>query len=108
MSQVKIVVFVPLTYADIVRQAIGDAGGGMIGNYSHCSFSSKGMGRFKPLEGAHPAIGAVGKFEEVEEERIEFVCERAIAKSVIEAMKKVHPYEEVAMDIYPLVSEDEL
>lgn len=91
-----------------MRQAIGDAGGGKIGNYSHCSFSSKGIGRYKPLEGAHPAIGEVGKFEEVEEEQVEFVCERSQAKAVIEALKKVHPYEEVAMDIYSLVSEDEL
>lgn len=104
----KIIVFVPLTHVNIVRQAIGDAGGGKIGNYSHCSFSLNGIGRFKPLEGAHPAIGEVGKLEEVEEERIEFVCERAIAKSVIEALKKVHPYEEVAMDVYSLVSEEEL
>ena len=70
-DMLKIIVFVPLTHADIVRQAIGDAGGGKIGNYSHCSFSSNGIGRFKPLEGAHPAIGEVGKFEEVQEERIE-------------------------------------
>lgn len=59
---VKIVVFVPLTHTDIVRQAIGDAGAGIIGNYSHCSFSSKGTGRYKPLEGAKPAIGEVGKY----------------------------------------------
>lgn len=107
-DMLKIIVFVPLTHADVVRHAIGDAGGGKIGSYSHCSFSSNGIGRFKPLEGAHPAIGAVGKFEEVEEDRIEFVCERARAKSVIEAMKKVHPYEEVALDVYSLVSEEEL
>lgn len=104
----KIVVFVPLTHADAVRQAIGDAGGGRIGNYSHCSFSIVGTGRFKPLEGAHPTIGEVGKFEEVEEERIEFVCEKAHAKRVIEAIKQAHPYEEVAMDIYPLLSEEDL
>jgi len=67
-----------------------------------------GIGRYKPLEGSHPAIGEVGKFEEVEEERIECVCERAKAKEVIEAIRKVHPYEEVAFNIYPLISEEEL
>lgn len=107
MDQVKIVVFVPLSHSDVVRKAIGDAGGGKIGNYNHCSFSSKGIGRFIPQEGAQPAIGKVGKLEEVEEERIEFVCERQKAKGVIEVIRKVHPYEEVALDIYPLISEEE-
>jgi hypothetical protein len=107
-SNVKIVVFVPLTHTDIVREAIGDAGAGIIGNYSHCTFSSVGTGRYKPLEGAKPAIGEVGKYEEVEEERVEFVCPKDKAHQVIEAIKKVHPYEEVAFDIYPLISEEEL
>lgn len=76
--------------------------------YSHCSYSVDGFGRYKPLEGAHPAIGEVGKFEEVLEERIECLCDRSKAKAVIEAMRKVHPYEEVAFDIYPLIDESEL
>lgn len=108
MSQVKIVVFVPKTHTDIVRQAMGDAGAGKIGNYSHRSYSVDGVGRYKPNEGAKPFIGSVGKFEEVEEERIECVCNRDKAKEVIEAMRKVHPYEEVAFDIYPLLTEEEL
>lgn len=108
MSQVKIVVFVPKTHTDIVRTAMGDAGAGKIGNYSHCSYSVDGVGRYKPMEGAKPFIGTVGKFEEVEEERIECVCDKAKAKEVIAAMRKVHPYEEVAFDIYPLLTEEEL
>lgn len=107
-GDVKIVVFVPKSHADAVRQAMGDAGAGKIGNYSHCSYSLNGVGRYKPLEGAHPAIGNVGKVEEVEEERLECVCERGKAKMVLAAIRKVHPYEEVAFDIYPLISEDEL
>ena len=86
----------------MVREAMGKAGAGKIGNYTYCSFTSKGVGRFKPEQGANPAIGSVGKFEEVEEERIEMVCEEALIKQVIETIKKVHPYEEVAFDIYPL------
>lgn len=105
-SLVKIVVFVPITHADIVRKALGDAGAGEIGKYSYCSFSSRGIGRYKPLEGAKPTIGEVGKLEEVEEERIEVVCPKNKAKEVIAAMKKVHPYEEVALDIYPLIGEE--
>jgi len=81
---------------------MGKAGAGHIGNYSFCSFSSKGVGRFKPEKGAHPAIGEVGKLESVEEERIEIICNRDVLKDVIAAIKKVHPYEEVALDIYSL------
>ena len=105
---VKIVVLAPKTHADRVRKAMGDAGAGRIGNYSYCSFSSDGTGRFLPLEGAHPAIGSIGQFEEVPEERIECVCKRQKAKEIIAAVRKVHLYEEVAFDIYPLISEEEL
>ena len=107
-NQVKLVVFVPKTHTNVVRQAMGNTGAGKIGNYSHCSYSVDGTGRYKPLAGASPHIGKVGKLEEVEEERIECVCDRNKARSVIKAVRKVHPYEEVAFDIYPLISEEEL
>jgi hypothetical protein len=100
---VKLVVFVPLTHTDIVRKAMGDAGAGKLGNYTHCTFSTKGTGRYLPVEGAHPFIGEVGKLEEVEEERIETVCYKKDLDRIIAAIKKVHPYEEIALDIYPLV-----
>jgi hypothetical protein len=101
-NNVKIVVTVPETHADIVREAIGNAGGGKIGNYSHCSFSSKGIGRFKPEIGANPHVGSVGKLEEVSEERIEITCDRKDLEKVVKAIKAVHPYEEVALDVYSL------
>ena len=102
MSQHKIVVYVPLTHTDTVREAIGKAGGGKLGKYSYCSFSTRGTGRFRPDEGANPHIGEVGKFEEVEEERIEVTCDTQVVGNVIAAIKRVHPYEEVAMDVWPL------
>lgn len=102
MNVVKLVVFVPESHADTVRKALGDAGAGKIGNYTHCSFSSKGVGRFLPGEGASPTIGEIGKLEEVIEERIEVVCERDKLTDVVSAMKAVHPYEEIAFDVYPL------
>ncbi len=101
-KNVKIVVFVPISHAGIVRNAIGEAGAGKIGNYTFCSFSSVGTGRFRPEEGASPAIGRVGNLESVQEERIETVCNREILNDVIATIKKVHPYEEVALDVYPL------
>ncbi len=102
-SKVKIVIFVPVEHADNIRKVAGDNGAGKIGNYSHCSFSSIGTGRFLPLENSSPSIGSVGNFESVQEERIEFVCEIEKAKDVIEAIRKVHPYEEMAYDVYPLL-----
>ncbi len=103
MEKVKIVVFVPETHADAVRKAVGEAGAGKIGNYIHCSFSVKGKGRFIPQDGADPTIGEIGRYEEVDEERIEFVCDKGMLDQVIKAMKEVHPYEEVAYDVYPLL-----
>lgn len=100
----KIVVFVPESHTGIIRKAMGDAGAGKIGNYTHCSFSSKGIGRFKPEEGSKPAIGEVGKFEAVEEERIEVVASAQVVGNVLAAIKRVHPYEEVAIDVYSLES----
>lgn len=101
-KNVKIVVFVPESHTDIVREAMGKVGAGIIGNYSFCTFSSKGIGRFRPEQGANPHIGSLGKLEEVIEERIETVCLREKLPEVIKAIKKVHPYEEVALDVYPL------
>jgi hypothetical protein len=108
MEMVKIVVFVPLTHADIVREAIGKTGANTIGNYDYCTFSNKGIGRFRPNERANPYTGTANKLEEVEEEKIEFICARNKAKSAIRAIKKVHPYEEIAFDIYPLINEEEI
>ncbi len=96
----KIIVYAPLSHADEVRQAIGNAGGGKIGNYAFCSFSTPGVGRFKPEEGASPHIGKIGELESVEEERIEVSVEDDLVESIISAIKEVHPYEEVALDVY--------
>jgi hypothetical protein len=106
--KVKLVIFVPIENSDEVREAIGAAGAGIIGEYSFCSFSVSGTGRFIPSDNANPHIGEPGKFEAVQEERVEVVCERSGAKAVLAAIRKVHPYEEVAFDIYPLIDENEL
>ena len=104
MGQHKIVVFVPATHADAVREAIGRAGGGRMGHYSDCSFSVSGIGRFRPEQGARPAIGQVGEVEQVDEERIEFMCDSRLVKEVIAAIVRAHPYEEPAIDLWPLES----
>lgn len=103
---VKLVVFVPEKNADQVRQALGEAGAGAIGEYTFCSFSIKGVGRFRAGANSHPAIGTPGEWTAVNEERIEVACEKHQVAVIIEVIKKVHPYEEVVMDIYPMLALD--
>ncbi len=101
-KNIKLVFSVPETHADIVREAMGNAGAGKIGNYSFCSVSTKIVGRFRPEAGANPTIGEVGKLEAVNEEKIEAICPREIVTDVMEAIQKVHPYEEIGFDVYAL------
>jgi dinuclear metal center YbgI/SA1388 family protein len=98
----KLVVFVPLDHADNVRSAIFRAGAGHIGNYDECSYNIEGLGTFKGSEDASPYVGEKGKLHFEKELRIETVFPKAIQPQVISAMLAVHPYEEVAYDIYPL------
>ena len=99
----KIVVTVPEDEADKLREVIGNAGGGKVGNYTHCSFSVKGVGRFLAADGANPTIGRVGKLEQVLEERIEITCDGELVKTVVATIREAHSYEEPAIDVYELV-----
>ncbi len=107
-SRVKIITTVPPADADALREVLGKAGAGNIGEYSFCSFSCQGQGRFIPSENANPHIGKANKLEIVEEERIEVICDGANARQVIAALRQAHPYEEPAIDIVPLLSEEDL
>jgi dinuclear metal center YbgI/SA1388 family protein len=104
----KLVVFVPQDNESDVKRALGQAGAGSIGSYSHCSFSTNGIGQFLPGENTNPHIGVQGKLEEVEEVRIETIFPENMEKKVLSAMIKAHPYEEVAYDIYPLSNQGEV
>lgn len=103
----KLVVYVPEEHASSVKKAIGDAGAGAIGNYSHCTFSTDGVGEFKPREGANPYIGKIQQLEQVNESRVETIFPSSIEKKVIKAMFNAHPYEEVAYDISDLAVKGE-
>lgn len=102
----KFIVFVPEGYQTIVREAMGEAGAGWIGAYSHCTFMTEGMGSFKPLAGANPFIGKPGQLEEVHEYRVESIVPESKISGLVKKVLEVHPYEEVAYDIYPLVNSD--
>ena len=103
----KLSVFVPITHSEVVRQAIADAGAGKIGDYDACSFTVSGTGRFRPSQEADPYIGSPGVLEEVQEERVDVVVPQHSLNAVLSAMKKTHPYEEVAYDLVALVNTNE-
>lgn len=99
---VKIAVYVPESHSERVAQAMAEAGAGIIGEYSSCSFRTKGKGTFRGSAASHPFEGSPKSLEEVEEVRIEMLAPRASVSSVVRAIKSVHPYEEVAYDVYTL------
>jgi hypothetical protein len=98
----KLVVFVPAEALDAVREALFSAGAGRIGDYERCSWYAEGTGTFRPLAGAAPAVGVVGHEERVAELRLETVFPEEAQAEVIAALRRAHPYEEPAFDVYPL------
>jgi hypothetical protein len=100
----KLVAFVPHEDAEAVRTAVTRAGAGAIGAYDSCTFTSEGEGRFRPLDGANPAIGRVGEVEVVAESRVEAVFPRSRRSEVLAALKAAHPYEEPAYDVLELAT----
>ena len=105
INRVKIIVTIPIENVEEVRNAICEAGAGIIGNYTYCSMSTKCIGTFKPNDNANPYIGENNKLEFVEEEKLEVVCDVDNVKKVISNLRQVHPYEEPAIDIIPLLNE---
>jgi dinuclear metal center YbgI/SA1388 family protein len=105
-NQNKLVVFVPQTHVEKVAQAMHNAGAGIIGEYSNCSFRTLGTGTFKGSSKSNPRVGVKGLIENVEELRIEVLVNSSNLQIVIAEMEKAHPYEEVAYDVYPLLNEN--
>lgn len=100
----KIVVFVPPDHAGGVMQAMAAAGAGVIGRYESCSFTTEGTGSFLPGPGSNPFAGTRGRFERVNELRLEMECPEWNVDAVVRAMRAVHPYDEPAFDVYPLLN----
>ncbi|KAF2470456.1 uncharacterized protein BDR25DRAFT_34994, partial [Lindgomyces ingoldianus] len=106
IQKFKLIFFVPQSSLSACKTAIFAAGAGRYpgpGGYTECCFVSKGLGQFRPGDAANPNIGEVGKLEEVEEVRLETIClGREVAVKAVEALKKAHPYEEPAYEIYKI------
>ncbi|MEN3186112.1 MAG: Nif3-like dinuclear metal center hexameric protein [Atribacterota bacterium] len=98
----KIVTFVPSDYLEKVSQAMFSTGAGTIGNYKGCSFHVLGTGTFIPQENAQPFVGIVGQLAKVSEIRLEVEVEANLLNQTVEQIVSAHPYEEPAIDIYPL------
>jgi dinuclear metal center YbgI/SA1388 family protein len=100
----KLVVFTPLNQARLLSQALFAAGAGRLGNYQECSFSSNGIGQFKPLAQASPRLGKKGELCQVEETRLEVLLPGTALSAVLAALRRHHPYEEPAYDLIPLLN----
>lgn len=100
----KLCFYVPESHLEPVKSALFEAGAGKIGDYECCCWQVKGEGQFKPLEGSQPFIGRQGQIEQVDEYRVEMVCEQRIASDVIRALKRTHPYEEPAFDLIEVIT----
>lgn len=103
----KLVTFVPAENLDAVRSAVHQAGAGQVGNYSDCAFEVSGTGRFRPNDAAKPHIGEQGKAEEVKEVRMEVLLPVDREQAVLLALRKSHPYEEVAFYLSKLENENQ-
>ena len=106
IKKVKIIVTVPNENLEKLREAICSEGAGVIGNYSYCTMSTKCIGTFLPGNNANPYIGEKNKLEFVEEEKLEVVCRGDRVKKVLNKLREIHPYEEPAIDIIPLIDEE--
>jgi dinuclear metal center YbgI/SA1388 family protein len=99
-----LVVYVPVDDVDRLLDALAEAGAGAIGDYDRCAWTTTGTGTFRPLEGADPTIGEVGRVETVREERLEMVLPRRRRTAVLRALVDAHPYEEPAYSVVELAS----
>ena len=104
----KLVVYVPEVYAERVREALFSAGAGTVGRYDQCSYNIRGEGTFRAGEGTHPFVGEVGIRHTESEIRIECIVPDYRVQRVLEAVRKEHPYEEMAYDVWPVELPDYL
>ncbi|MFC6670138.1 NGG1p interacting factor NIF3 [Marinobacterium aestuariivivens] len=98
----KLCFYVPEENLETVKQALFEAGAGRIGDYDCCCWQTRGHGQFRPLAGSRPHIGSHGELEKLDEWKVEMVCADGHIREAIAALKRTHPYEEVAYDVWRL------
>ncbi len=100
INRIKIIVFVPHKFVELVAAEMSAAGAGRIGNYDMCSFRTEGMGSFKPNRKAKPLLGKKNHLSKIEEVKLEMECDPDNVNKVIDVLLKTHPYEEAAYEVY--------
>ncbi len=103
-TDVKLEIFTPQAYALTIRDELAKIGVGVIGNYDHCVAIYPVQGYFRPLEGANPFDGEVGKIKETVEYKIEVNCRRELVKDALQVIERLHPYEEPLINVIPLAN----
>lgn len=98
----KLNFFVPLEAKEMVKEALFSIGVGSYENYENCSFETLGVGQFKPINKASPHIGKLDTIEHVSEYKVEMICHDELIKKAIEVLKEIHPYEEVAYEVFKM------
>jgi len=100
----KLCFYVPESHLEQVKDAVFKAGAGRIGHYDRCCWQVLGEGQFRPLPGSSPYLGKDNEIERVAEYRVEMVCDEAVIKDVVEALRQSHPYETPAFDLLNLIA----
>lgn len=103
-TDVKLEIFVPQEYALKIRDELAKIGVGRIGSYDHCLAISPVRGYYRPLPGADPFDGQIGKISETMEHKIEVNCKRELVNEAIKVIRKIHPYEEPLVNVIPLAN----
>ena len=98
----KLNYYVPLTAKEETKQALFTIGVGSFNNYEYCSWETLGVGQFKPLVNANPAIGQIDTLEVLDEYKIEMICKDELIELAVKTLKKIHPYEEVAYEVFKM------
>jgi len=98
----KLNFFVPENNKESVKNALFDLGVGRYDNYDRCSFETRGQGQFRALDGADPYLGKIGETEYVREFKVEMICATELIAEAVEMLKRVHPYEEVAYEVFKM------
>jgi hypothetical protein len=103
-TDVKLEIFVPQEYALKIRDQLATIGVGRLGEYDHCVAINQVQGYFRPLPGANPFDGEIGRIQETMEAKVEVNCKRELVNEAIQIIRRVHPYEEPLVNIIPLAN----
>ena len=99
----KLATYIPEFALTSTKSALFEAGAGRLGNYDRCSWQVLGEGQFRPLRGSNPSLGEEGSLEVIAEWKLEILVEKTVLNDVIAALKKAHPYEEPAYEVYACI-----